>query len=221
MSRIKICATSDTHGSHRQLKIPKCDVFIHAGDFSKKGIAEADAVEFLQWMDDQPARRKILVPGNHDGFFQQSHWKSVVPDTVDVLIHDWIELFDCKLKIFGSAWTPTFGHWYLTKSRSELLADWRRDAASIVELYGHPDLLVCHGPPNGLLDEVVDGSKIINVGCEGLAEAVSVLKPRLALFGHIHEALGQQVMFGKTLCSNVSYMDEYYRPVGRIFTIEI
>lgn len=47
-----------------------------------------------------------------------------------------------------------------------------------------------HGPPAGILDEVIDGTA---VGCESLASHMPALRPRLHLFGHIHEAHGAVV----------------------------
>ncbi len=220
--RYKICALSDTHGFHRKVKVPQCDVLIHAGDFTKHGNHIHDVLDFIRWMKEQPAKELILVPGNHDGFFETQRLPDYEkPSNLHILMHDWVELFGGRLKIFGSSWTPEFCNWYFAKSREQLIQDWRRDSKMIVDMYGHPDILVCHGPPKGMLDDVVDGNKIIAVGCEGLAEALPILKPRLALFGHIHEAIGQQVILGTTLCANVSVLDEQYRHVGRIFSIEI
>jgi predicted phosphodiesterase len=34
---MKICAISDTHNQHSELKIPECDILIHAGDFTNNG----------------------------------------------------------------------------------------------------------------------------------------------------------------------------------------
>lgn len=47
-----------------------------------------------------------------------------------------------------------------------------------------------HGPPAGILDSVVDGTA---VGCESLKARMPVLRPRLHVFGHIHEAHGAAV----------------------------
>lgn len=33
----RIVCMSDTHGNHRSIHVPKCDVLIHGGDFSKTG----------------------------------------------------------------------------------------------------------------------------------------------------------------------------------------
>lgn len=221
MNSWKVASISDTHGAHRKVKIPPCDVFIHAGDFTGRDYSESAAIDFLQWMHEQDAEHKVFVPGNHDKFFSKPGWEQFVPQDVHVLINDWVEFFGSQLRLYGSAWTPEFGRWYLTKTRAELLADWRRNAPLIVNTYGRPDILVCHGPPKGILDSVVDDQTTIQVGCEGLREALDILKPRLGIFGHIHEAMGQQHLVGRTLCVNSSFMDEYYCPAGKPFLIQI
>lgn len=205
-----VVATSDTHGEHRSVKVPECDVFIHAGDYTGRDYSRAAAKEFLDWIDEQPASVKIFVPGNHDGFFSKPGWEEIVPHGVSVLIHDWAEFFGGQLKVFGSSWTPEFGRWYLTKPREELIEDWRYNASAIARTYGYPDILICHGPPRGILDTVYEAGGTLNVGCDGLRAALDVLKPRLGIFGHIHEALGQIEMVGRTVCMNASFMNEYY-----------
>ena len=47
-----------------------------------------------------------------------------------------------------------------------------------------------HGPPHGTLDTVLSGE---HVGCEALARTLPTLRPRLHVFGHIHEAHGAVV----------------------------
>jgi Icc-related predicted phosphoesterase len=50
---------------------------------------------------------------------------------------------------------------------------------------GLVDVLVTHGPPYGILDVTYEN---LTVGCEELAIAVKDrIKPRLHVFGHIHE----------------------------------
>jgi Icc-related predicted phosphoesterase len=48
--------------------------------------------------------------------------------------------------------------------------------------------LVTHGPPYGILDKT-DGGK--HGGSEFLLKEVLRIKPKLHLFGHIHEGRGQ------------------------------
>lgn len=49
---------------------------------------------------------------------------------------------------------------------------------------------ITHGPPHGILDK-----SLVNVkrGCETLTEALSSLRPRIHVFGHVHKAHGVEV----------------------------
>lgn len=47
-----------------------------------------------------------------------------------------------------------------------------------------------HGPPAGTLDRIEDG---MSVGCVDLATRVASIRPRLHVFGHIHEGHGAEV----------------------------
>lgn len=51
------------------------------------------------------------------------------------------------------------------------------------------DVVMTHGPPMGVLDEVRNGD---HVGCEHLLRAMRRCRPKLHCFGHIHEGWGAQ-----------------------------
>jgi len=66
--------------------------------------------------------------------------------------------------------------------------------------------LITHGPPNGIGDRTSEG---VYAGCRHLRrEVLNRVRPRLHLFGHIHEAKFNNFQF-----INVSYLNEYYEPV--------
>jgi Icc-related predicted phosphoesterase len=44
-------------------------------------------------------------------------------------------------------------------------------------------VLITHGPPQG----IGDGGVAVRAGCADLLERVQTVRPRLHLFGHIHE----------------------------------
>lgn len=70
------------------------------------------------------------------------------------------------------------------------------------------DVLITHGPPHGILDQTVRGK--LHVGCQELLEAVYRIKPKLHLFGHIHEARGKIEYDGITFM-NASSVDLRYK----------
>ena len=62
----KLVLIGCTHGYHDHVRVPPCDILVHAGDFTKGDQGRAPFREFLQWMERQPARAKALISGNHD-----------------------------------------------------------------------------------------------------------------------------------------------------------
>jgi Icc-related predicted phosphoesterase len=80
------------------------------------------------------------------------------------------------------------------------------------------DILITHGPPFGILDDTERGEK---VGCEDLIDIIQTrVRPRLHVFGHIHEAYGQKQV-KDTLFVNASMVNLAYRPVNQAIIVEI
>lgn len=79
------------------------------------------------------------------------------------------------------------------------------------------DVLITHGPPYGILDKTYDK---VNAGCKGLLKFVERLKPKVHIFGHIHEAYGE-LKVGDTHFYNASYVNLGYRPANDPFMIEV
>lgn len=191
---------SDTHGLHGQLEIPEGDVLVHAGDMTRKGTL-SQMEEFLGWFAAQPHSHKILVAGNHDFPFQErrSEAQKLVPPGVTYL-----EDAGCTvggLQVWGSPWQPWFYDWAFNLQRGrEIRAKW----ALIPE---RVDVLITHGPPMGVLDQVPHQGA---VGCEDLLARVLEVRPRLHIFGHIHEGHGEVERDGIRFV-NASICDEAYR----------
>ena len=64
------------------------------------------------------------------------------------------------------------------------------------------DVLITHGPPHSIRDECpsmpMDGSSYepgrwVSVGCEVLRDELNRIKPKVHIFGHIHEGAGREV----------------------------
>lgn len=72
------------------------------------------------------------------------------------------------------------------------------------------DVLITHGPPFGILDRTISG---LEVGCEDLLKTIKKLKPKFHLFGHIHEAYGEENGINTTFI-NGSLLDEHYNLVN-------
>ena len=176
----RIVAMADTHNRHSALVVPDGDVLIHAGDLTGRGsLPELEAV--ADWLRAQPHAHKVVVGGNHDFALQRN------PEVARALFHGLTFLEDSEvtlagLRLWGSPWQPWFYDWAFNLKRGpELDAKWKLIPEGI-------DVLVTHGPPLGFGDKCDDGER---VGCEDLLRHLSRVKPRLHLFGHIHEDRGQ------------------------------
>ena len=173
---------------------------MHAGDFCRKGtLAEVSA--FNDWLGALPHRHRLVVAGNHDWPFQRTPAEARATLSAATYLEDeGVELDG--LRCWGSPWNPRFFNRAFNLPRGEPLARvWRRVPAGV-------DLLVTHTPPKGILDRAWLG----HVGCEALAAELPRIRPRLHLFGHIHEARGELLRDG-TRHANGSALDVRYRPV--------
>lgn len=175
---MRICCLSDTHG--RRVEVPEADLLLHAGDLTGRGtLGEVEAAH--AWLASLPHRHKVVIAGNHDFAFEREPAKARALMTGVTYLED-EEVGIEGLRIWGSPWQPWFYDWAFNLPRGAALREkWALIPAGI-------DVLVTHGPPHGILDRVHRGD---DVGCEELLAAVRRLRPRLHVFGHIHEAYGQ------------------------------
>jgi Icc-related predicted phosphoesterase len=171
-------------------------------------------VDFLSWFSEQPHKHKLLIAGNHDGLFEtEPRWcKGKMPDNITYLQDSGCEIDG--IKFWGSPWQPAFNNWHFNLPRNghELEEMW----ALIPD---DTDVLITHGPPNGILDECPDwhprfgsNGKQVHAGCEKLAEALPRINPKAHIFGHIHEGAG---VLDKDGCMhiNASHLDRRYNPI--------
>ncbi len=176
----RIVAIADTHNRHAQLHLPAGDVLIHAGDMTGRGTLR-ELEQVADWLRAQPHLHKVVIAGNHDFALQRQ------PDEARALFHGLHLLEDAEvtvegLRIWGSPWQPWFHDWAFNLRRGpEIDAKWQLIPEGV-------DVLVTHGPPHGYGDLVYRGER---VGCEDLTRQLDRVKPRLHLFGHIHEDKGE------------------------------
>ena len=78
-------------------------------------------------------------------------------------------------------------------------------------------MLITHGPPAGILDRTEPGDA---VGCADLLAAVRRVRPRLHVFGHIHEAYGMLEQDGVRFV-NASNCSVRYRPVQPPIVVDL
>jgi Icc-related predicted phosphoesterase len=104
-------------------------------------------------------------------------------------------------KIYGTPITPYFFNWAFNRHPGEDIEK------HVNKIPTNVDILISHGPPYGILDVNVNGQ---HCGCPSLLSKVEELKPKLLVFGHIHEGYGQ-IQNGKTTFVNASLLNEKYR----------
>lgn len=193
---------SDTHGKHRSVNVPECDIVLHAGDVSHFG-DKAAVHDFVEWLYEQPARYKVFIAGNMD-YFAEAHeslLRSMLPPGVFYLQNESLTLGGITL--YGAPQTPRYHNTAFNVNRGKALAAYWQ------HIPDDTDILITHGPPYGILDTTRYGEQ---VGDRMLAEHVLRVSPKLHLFGHIHEASGQHET-DRTRYVNAAIVDADYRPV--------
>lgn len=235
-----IDAVSDLHGHYPKLE--GGDLLIVAGDVTATE-EEKSWVAFEHWICSQNYKEKIIIGGNHDNFLasrdEPRMWKYWEKVNVTYLYDSDIELeydetvrnlfnsedksliYRKKLKIWGSPWTSQFQGinphcCAFTRPEGESLADrWTLIPDDV-------DILITHSPPFGIFDQVSRNQK--NVGDTALLHELSYrLKPKLHVFGHIHEHGGKKMVLKRegigtennTICVNASFVNERYQPVNK------
>ena len=222
---------SDLHGYFPQLE--GGDLLIVAGDLTARD-KPIERLQFLQWLSDQNYKKKIFVAGNHDNSLVGMNIRTVdngqthyLCDSgtefeyfrcLDDFAHDGHTLERKKLKIWGSPWTLRFpgenpkALAFTCRHENDLAEKW----ALIPE---DTDILITHSPPLGILDKTIDG---YNVGSRTLmGSLVYCFRPKLWVFGHIHESYGQMKYKDQTICVNASHVNERYQPVNKPVRIEL
>lgn len=226
MSDIKAVIISDTHNFHHDLDLPDGDILFHCGDFTLMG-NPLEVLDFNDWLATQKQfAYKIIIAGNHDKCVGEDPTFGYKQLTNAIYLQNsGIEIEEYN--IWGSPMTPSFrgmrkGLTFNTNDAKEAKKVWQ----------GIPkktDILMTHGPPNGIRDEVYrsistgydiqEGSTykigdlmVENCGDIMLLDKVNKIKPKYHMFGHIHS--GHGVYETKdTMFINASVLDNSYNHV--------
>ncbi|KAF9069831.1 Metallo-dependent phosphatase-like protein [Rhodocollybia butyracea] len=212
-SYTRFVCISDTHT--RSFPVPDGDVLLHSGDLTDTGTVEEFDMT-MEWIRKLPHKVKIIIAGNHDlplhtKWFKKNHYRwrdkdhSLKNELAQILkllkgpaaraanvIYLQNEKYSFKVKgngrtwsVYGSPWTPAFfsgGAFGYTP----------REAPALISKFPKTDILLTHGPPHKILDRTTRGD---TPGCPSLTSALESarLRPRLHVFGHIHEAHGAYI----------------------------
>ncbi len=210
---MKIVCLSDTHNRHELIAVPDGDVLIHAGDATERGTIE-EIVRFNRWFAGFPHWHKIFVAGNHDWLFETNNdfARNLLDASIHYLQDSFVEIEN--LKIYGAPWQPRFFDWAFNLNRgAELAEKWRLIPNNV-------DVLITHGPPFGILDEVARGILVENTGCEDLKKRVVEIRPKLHVFGHIHCGYGRIEKFGVQFI-NAANCNESYEPTNAPVIVDV
>jgi Icc-related predicted phosphoesterase len=208
---------SDLHGHFPKLE--GGDLLIIAGDLTARDTIPCWD-KFFIWLDAQNYRKKVYIGGNHDNFLTQC--SNSFEDRMMGYKTNYHKDYLCDsgtlfsgLKIWGSPWTCRFEGInpkccaFTVDNDEELREKW----ALIPE---DTDILITHSPMLHILDANYDG---YSCGSASLRDHIHIVKPKLHVFGHIHEQGGSQIRYKidgpKTWCVNASYVNEKYQPVNK------
>jgi len=216
----RITFISDTHTKHDKVSgfLTGGDILVHAGDLTGRGyITEIE--NFMKWYDNiNNYDTKVFIAGNHDFGFQDDNQKLrgllTGYKTIDYLEDDLMmvgEDYETMIKIWGTPWQPEFHNWAFNLPRGEKLKE-KWDMIPV-----DTDILITHGPPFGKLDYIPYDS--VNVGCEELMKRVEEIKPKIHVFGHIHEGYGY-VFDGNTHFINAAVLNGRYEFRNKPITVD-
>jgi Icc-related predicted phosphoesterase len=216
---LTLACISDTHCWGMPLAdFPEADILIHSGDATFKGkIQEIKdfGKELSKHLNDsryhKGYKKIIFVPGNHDFGFESNpiESKKILEDLgITVLINESTEFMGYKF--WGSPVTPPFFDWAFNWEDSRRSSLWDT-------IPDNTDIVITHGPPKGIMDEVYDYRRggIINTGCSFLSDKIFNLSPKVHVFGHIHEGYGM-LSLGRTMYVNASIMSRSYQPINKV-----
>jgi len=197
---------------HRRLVVPDGDIVVHCGDWTSGGEL-ADYEDFFGWFAALPHPHKILVAGNHEKAMEENNALMRLRIPPDIMYLQDSGTTIAGLRFWGSPRTPS----------PQWMAFVHRPSDDPERLWDHlpenTDVLVTHGPPYGILDRAYNGHRF---GDKDLMKRVHLVRPRLHLFGHIHEQNGNMERFGTVFVNAaIGDNDEDPRLSERIHVIDI
>ena len=192
---------SDTHTATPELS--GGDLLIHAGDLTYHGNTK-ETKRQLDWLSKADYEHKIIIPGNHEVAWEAGHvpFKRYCEERGILCLIEESAVIN-GVKIFGSPITPEFCGWAYMKHPHEIATHWEKIPLDT-------NILITHGPPRGILDMNLEGTRC---GCPALRKKVEQVKPEIHVFGHIHEGYGEHEEDG-TWFANVAIMNRSYHPVN-------
>lgn len=222
--QVIIDCVSDLHGAYPQLE--GGDLLIVAGDLTARDRIN-EYITFMDWICVQEYHKIIVIGGNHDMAieFEPEIFTRIMNQIHGNFTYLCDEGVSWKgLRIWGSPWTKTFS--MMNPDCMALTVDTDKQLAEKWALIpDDTDILITHCPPYGIMDGVqrnwVGLKQIEYCGSASLLKRALEIRPKLHVFGHIHEFGGQSIKMGQTTFVNASIMNREYQPVNKPIRIEI
>lgn len=206
---MRVITLGDLHGQHRKIKVPECDLLCCVGDYGAGRTSVVEMLDFLGWLDLQPARKKVFIAGNHDHCLSGKLAPAYDTDAVIRLVHkrqhealmnriqqypDIVYLKDESfiwegLRIHGMPWSPVFhsDYWVFNATEEQMVKH-------LAKVPSNVHILLAHGPAYGYMDlipqEYAQPREDLHKGCKKTLEVIHrrLKKLKLFAFGHIHNA---------------------------------
>ena len=222
---MRITFISDTHTKHRfcESDLPGGDLLIHAGDFMNSGYSKREAIEFFDWFENiSKYDSKVFIAGNHDRLMENEigEMQGILSGykTIDYLQDEQMtldsDLSEDNVRIYGSPWQPEFYNWAFNLPRNGPELEWIWN-----KIPDNTDILITHGPAQGMLDTSGPPYNQPNLGCELLAKRINAIKPKIHVCGHIHGGYGYRFE-NDTHFINASILNERYEYVNKPITAD-
>ncbi|MBC7531843.1 MAG: metallophosphoesterase [Oligoflexus sp.] len=185
---LKCAAISDVHSDWGFVEgglAEGGDILFVAGDLTQRG-AKFEIECILEQIGRTIFTQKIVIAGNHDSYLQKmdpdDRARLFKRNGIHYLEDELLVLTfgERSLSIYGTPWSPKCGLFAFQGSEADL-------ARRFAKIPNNLDVLLTHSPPYGILDANEDGEPC---GSKALRDIIFSLKPKLHLFGHIHEARG-------------------------------
>lgn len=186
---MKIVIISDTHSAHRDVDLPEGDVLLHAGD-----LCQSLGTNFFQqrahirdcddWFGEQDFKKVICVAGNHDFPFEEgqiSQLKNAVYLQNETYVYKGVKFFGSPNQL------PFYGAFNAREETLERIYE---------KVDDDTDVIISHGAPYGILDLPRHSG---HTGSHALMSLIARVKPKLVVFGHIHDSYGESEWNGVKL----------------------
>ena len=219
---MKIVFISDTHNLQDQVTLPEGDILVHAGDLTMMGRMNEIAAAGHD-IRKQPHRYKVVVAGNHDWMFAKNRMMAVQ------LLNNGLIGGERKGRSFTlrTAWSRSTAlkSGAVRGSQPSSIRAFNAERGEAIKRYWDMipeglDILVTHGPPMGIHDQIAAHLGSEHLGCEELMKAVERVKPKIHVFGHIHGGYGK-TQYVNTLFINAAICNEAYKAVNEPIVIEL